>query len=65
MSGLTQSWYFTDGSLKEVVGVCVCWGRGKNHGWHRPSRPEASEPYQFVEGLLEVLVGHGVNDGVD
>lgn len=33
-------------------------------GNHR-SCPAASEPNQFVESLLEVLVGHGVDDGVD
>lgn len=30
-----------------------------------PLWPTASEPHQFMESLLEVLVGHGVDDGID
>lgn len=33
-------------------------------GNHR-SCPAALKPYQFVESLFEVLIRHGVNDGVD
>lgn len=29
------------------------------------SRPAASEAHKFMKSLLEVLVGHGVNDRVD
>lgn len=55
--GEFDSWHDADD-----LGEAGRTGKGDGYGG---SCSAASKPYQFVESLLEVLVGHGINDGVD